>query len=151
MECMWCSPWCDSSGVLIKAIIIYKPIFWCSCLSAMNCQTYLSACFRSHDHEKDQMYERYVHEIKHGSFTLLVFLLWWADQPKLHYKRLTSLFATITLWYLYFIVNCVSHCLRGSCSTAGHPQRSILISYWEQVDTDSILWLNIYAVLILLS
>ena len=35
-------------------------------LAATNRQTYLSACFRSHDHEKRRMYEQQVCEVERG-------------------------------------------------------------------------------------
>ena len=65
-------------------------------LAISNRQTTISTCFRSHDHEKRQVYEQCVREVKRGSFTPLVFsALGGVSRPtEITYKRLASLLAT---------------------------------------------------------
>ena len=64
-------------------------------LVATNHQSHLSACFRSHDHEKRRMYEQRVREVERGSFTPLAFsaLGGMSGPTEITYKRLASLLA----------------------------------------------------------
>ena len=101
-------------------------------LAATNRQTHLSACFRSHDREKRRMYEQRVREVDRGSFTPLVFSA--LGGMSTSYKRLASLLAikkdqhyntVISLIHCrlcFSLLRSAIMCLRGSRSTAGHPQ-----------------------------
>ena len=108
-------------------------------LAATNRQTHLSACFRSHDREKRRMYEQRVREVERGSFTPLVFsaLGGMSGPTEITYKRLASLLAikkdqhyntVISLIHCrlcFSLLRSAIMCLRGSRSTAGHPQKEI--------------------------
>ena len=108
-------------------------------LAATNRQTHLSACFRSHDREKRRMYEQRVREVERGSFTPLVFsaLGGMSGPTEITYKRLASLLAikkdqhyntVISLIHCrlcFSLLQSAIMCLRGSRSTAGHPQKEI--------------------------
>ena len=108
-------------------------------LSTSNRQTTISTCFRSHDREKRRVYEQRVREVERGSFTPLVFsALGGVSRPtEITYKRLASLLATKKVHHYSIIISFIRcrlsfsllrsaiMCLRGSRSTAGHPQRDI--------------------------
>ena len=108
-------------------------------LATSNRQTTISTCFRSHDREKRRVYEQRVREVERGSFTPLVFsALGGVSRPtEITYKRLASLLATKKDHHYSIIISFIRcrlsfsllrsaiMCLRGSRSTAGHPQRDI--------------------------
>ena len=108
-------------------------------LATSNRQTTVSTCFRSHDREKRRVYEQRVREVERGSFTPLVFsALGGVSRPtEITYKRLASLLATKKDHHYSIIISFIRcrlsfsllrsaiMCLRGSRSTAGHPQRDI--------------------------
>lgn len=108
-------------------------------LAKTNRQTSLPACFRSHDREKRRIYEQRVLEVERGSFTPLVFsaLGGVSRSTEITYKRLASLIAhkkdhhynlvisLIRCRLSFSLLRSAIMCLRGSRSTAGHPQRGM--------------------------
>ena len=105
-----------------------------------NCS--LANCYKRHEREKKNCYERRIRDVEHASFTPLIFSATggMANSTRVFYKHLASLLANkwgnpygqtmswLNCRLVFSLLRAAIRCIRGARSSPGHPIRHTPIS-----------------------